>query len=210
MNRGLTSASLTELSGSAVEGYNLIRMDFAGFPLYVTDCPHEKTHDGNVYTPAAYISKFPAVKESLSIKANGISLGMSGVGLDTHTLSLMKHKGVDVYIYKWIEGVTSQVVPTFIGFIDSYISNENHAAGSAEIVWKITNHFANWDVVNGRKISDEGQKVMHPADDGFKLVGVTDPVTSLWGDKPFLDFSHYTPPVFRKSSFWNQQYFDIW
>lgn len=207
-DRGLTSASIAALDAEKVNSFSLVKFNFA-VPLFYTDAPYDFDYAGDTYLSNGTLVTVPVISETIDIKANTISLKMSGVELAAQSITVNDFRYVEVTIYRVIIDTVNQVIPLYIGYIDSYSSLENARRGTADITWKISNHWTNWEHKNGRRITNDSQQALFAGDDGFKFAGVTDSVSSFWGDRAFMDFSHYVPPEHVKQVY-SPTYYDIW
>jgi len=180
MNRGLSSADITALESPSVEFYHIVRFDFST-PLYYTTAPRNITYNGNTYQSSAIITKVPDIKEQLKISPGTISIEWSGASTASLAVPLTNnYRNVNVYIYRYL-AATGNAFLIFKGFIDRYSSDDDLDSGTSNVRWDITNHWADWEMVNGRLLTDESQQALFSGDLFLQYAGVTDPVLAWWG-----------------------------
>ena len=186
MARGLTSAVKTALAGTPT----FCHLVFLGFatPIRKTDNSFDIVDDiegsSQTYNADGTLIGLSQVPESNTPIKNSIELFFSAVDQSIVSTCLNNDVlGIDIKVYRGVVSGTGCIADPFLLFHGSLSDFQIEDGGnSATISISATNHFGNFEKINGRSSSDNSQQRVFSGDKGFEFSALT--VRDIkWGRK---------------------------
>ena len=177
MARGLTTAMKNALAGTP-SFCHLVYVGF-GTPLRVTDHIHSLTSSvegsSQTYNSDGKLLGIGHVPESNTPIKNSIALMFSGA--DQSIITTVLNNDVllaDVKVWRGVVESGSLVADPFLlfhGSLNDFNIQDNGEATSVNI--SASNHFGNFEKINGRTTSDNSQQRHFASDKGFEFSALT-------------------------------------
>ena len=177
MSRGLTSAVKTALAGTPTFCH-LVYLGFAT-PVRKTDNSFDIVDDiegsSQTYNADGTLLGIGNVPESNTPIKNTIDLMFSGV--DQSLISTVLNNdviGTDIKVYRGIVSGTTCIADPFLlfhGNLSTFQINDGGTNASLQI--SATNHFGNFEKINGRTTADNSQQRHFSGDKGFEFSALT-------------------------------------
>lgn len=165
----------------------LIKIEFSGLTLSITDAPFEIDHDGLTYIPSDLLVSVGDIKNSSETKVNTTNLAFSSVDQTIVALMLANNQiGRDVYIYQvyFYEDNLRQsgtyVEEVSIGEISGFTNASER--DSSLISLSISSLYADWERKAGRVTSNSSQQLYYPNDLGMEWANAVQSDLK-WGGK---------------------------
>ena len=177
MARGLTSAVKTALAASP-SFCHLVYIGF-GTPVRKTDNPFDIVDDiegsSQTYNAVGTLLGIGNVPESNTPIKNSIDLIFSGVDQSLISTVLSNDVlGVDIKVYRGVVSGTGCIADPFLLFHGSLADfSIDDTGGSASLGITATNHFGNFEKINGRTTSDTSQQRHFSGDKGLEFSALT-------------------------------------
>ena len=177
MTRGLTSAVKTALAASP-SFCHLVYIGFAT-PVRKTDNPFDIVDDiegsSNTYNADGTLLGIGNVPEANTPIKNSIDLVFSGVDQSLISTCLSNDViGSEIKIYRGVVSGTTCIADPFLIF-HGHLSNfeVNDGGSDANLGMTVTNHFGNYEKINGRTTADISQQRFFSGDKGFEFSALT-------------------------------------
>mgnify|MGYP003133274530 FL=1 len=177
MSRGLTTAVKNALAGTPTFCH-LVYLGFAT-PVRKTDNSFDIVDDiegsSQTYNADGTLLGVGHVPESNTPIKNSIDLIFSGV--DQSLISTVLNNdvlGVDIKVYRAVISGTTAIADPFLlfhGNLSNFQINDGGATASLSIT--ATNHFGNFEKINGRTTADTSQQRHFASDKGFEFSALT-------------------------------------
>ena len=177
MTRGLTSAVKTAL-GATPTYCHLVYLGFAT-PVRKTDNSFDIVDDiegsSQTYNADGTLMGIGNVPESNTPIKNSIDIIFSGV--DQSLISTVLNNdvlGVDIKVWRGVVSGTTCIADPFLlfhGNLADFAIDDNGTNASLGIT--VTNHFGNFEKVNGRTTSDNSQQRFFLSDKGMEFSALT-------------------------------------
>ena len=177
MTRGLTSAMKTALAASP-SFCHLVYLGFAT-PVRKTDNPFDIVDDiegsSQTYNADGTLMGIGNVPEANTPIKNSIDLIFSGVDQSLISTCLSNDViGSEVKIYRGVISGTTCIADPFLIFHGHLSAFEVNDGGTgANLGMTVTNHFGNYEKINGRTTADISQQRFFSGDKGFEFSALT-------------------------------------
>lgn len=165
----------------------LIRIEFNGLTLSVTDAPFEISHDGIDYITSDLLLSVGDVKNTSDTKVNSINLTFSSVDQTVVALMLQNNQiGRDVYIYQVyfyednLRQSNTYVEEVAIGEVSGFTNSSTK--NDSAINLDISSLYADWERKAGRVTSNASQQIYYPNDLGMEFANAVQEDLK-WGGK---------------------------
>lgn len=169
-DRGMSASMLTEVDADEKDHHYLLELQFDGGTLYFTTAGYDITYGGNTYTPGDFLS-VGSIRETLEIEIRRTVIEMSGANLTNISTALSENfVNRTAIIYLAFVDSNHTVIADPIkhqGFLSGYKPIEDPDSGSI-LRWTISNHWEDWDRVNGRRTNNNSHKIRYPTDTFFE------------------------------------------
>lgn len=184
-NRSMSSAMLTEIAKTQTTMVHFVSIGFDSGTLYYCTHVRDLTWNSHTWSASHDILDISDITEDTELRINTATVTLSAVD-QSHISSALTEDYTDrpLNIYLGFlnssNAVIADPVPIFPGRIDSWSSNEDPASGSSKITWTASNHFADFDRVQGRLANDESQQLLFSGDKFFEFTSEI-PRSITWG-----------------------------
>ena len=185
MSRGLSATNATEVAGTHVHEVILVKLEF-DTPVYAHSGIGNIVYSGNTYVGVGDFGSVDDVRESEKLGPAPIRLTLSGI--DSALLTEALDSGnfgdaVTVYAgYRKDDGTLIDDPWIAAKGTFEYASLKRGPDNSISIVAQ--NDLAVLDEIDGSKFSDEDQRQVYSADEGFEYVDESATVRLVWAGGP--------------------------
>jgi hypothetical protein len=177
MTRDLTAGMVTEAtkSGSSViEPIIFWKGAFDEADLNIWSGVGDLVWDGDTYTGAGDMIEIDEARETMSLRANGMTFGLNGLDeaiIATVMLSEYQGRICRVWLGAFSGGsIVSDPVPIFVGFFDVMQVIDQPDADTASIRITAESRLIALERPNKRRWTPEDQKAIYPGDTFFDYV----------------------------------------
>jgi len=180
MTRSIHASVITELAKNDVNMVSLLRIGIpTGSPetdIFITDAQFPLTFDTNTYESSGHILDIGTVSENSDVKIGSLRITLSAVD-QTYSTLFQASNYIDARIRYWkaiLEDdytYVGQPILMFDGNISGMSIVDNGRASKLEI--DCASHWANFDVINGRKTNTNSQQAHFSTDLGFEFAAHT-------------------------------------
>lgn len=183
MDRGMTGAMVSALSGDAVQLCHLVELSLSP-TVYLTDAAVQLTWSGNVYQPSHLLS-VSDVEETADYQEQRVSVGLSGVDQSVIALLLIyEYINRPAVIRKAVfDGDRTVVVDPCVvmrGRLDRPVIRTDPEAGTCDVSIDIVGRSTPLGQHRGRYTNSTSQQLHFTGDRGFEYVNDDDTML-IWG-----------------------------
>jgi len=168
MPKGLPQQVLDLLATRAIKLAQLFTAELESITLRLSTTVSDIEYDGNIYTGGGALTAISGIEESLAFEAPGTSIVLDGVRRDAVELILeQEFRGKEVSIMVAFLDADDQILhveESFIGILESYTISASNSSNTVAIKIPITNEFARFEDVNGRRTNSAEHKRLFPSD----------------------------------------------
>ena len=175
MTRSLTAGVIAELATNKLNPVELIYLGIST-GTYYTDHFSNLTFNGNTYTSSSLFLGSSEVQETADVSVNNLTLKFSGA--DTTIISLLlnnDYMNKPANLYRGFLDDTGTLIADpfllFEGRIANFSLEENATTSSINII--IASHWADFEKVQGRRTSENSQKLLFSTDKGMEFASQT-------------------------------------
>ena len=175
MTRSLTAGVIAELATNKLNPVELIYLGIST-GTYYTDHFSNLTFNGNTYTSSSLFLGSSEVQETADVSVNNLTLKFSGA--DTTIISLLlnnDYMNKPASLYRGFlddsNALISDPFLLFEGRIANFSLEENATTSSINIV--IASHWADFEKIQGRRTSENSQKLLFSTDKGMEFASQT-------------------------------------
>ena len=175
MTRSLTAGVIAELATNKLNPVELIYLGIST-GTYYTDHFSNLTFNGNTYTSSSLFLGSSEVQETADVSVNNLTLKFSGA--DTTIISLLlnnDYMNKPANLYRGFLDDTGTLIADpfllFEGRIANFSLEENATTSSINII--IASHWADFEKVQGRRTSENSQKLLFSTDKGMEFASHT-------------------------------------
>lgn len=170
--RSLTAAMLTEIVKDETIECSLLELNFDSGVQRFTTAARDVDWSGNTYVANGNLLKIGDIVETLEMQIHSTMVELSAANqanvASALTDDFLNRKAT---LYKALINSSSYAViadpeKTFEGKISNYDVDENYGNGDSKIKWRLSNHFYDFDRINGRLTSDSSHRLLYPNVDG--------------------------------------------
>jgi len=189
MSRTIGATTTTALASG---GFTVVNLFYLGFsvgsplaPIVLTSAQFPVTYD-YIYLPSKHIIAVGSVSEDEDIRVGTWTLTLSAAE-QTYVSLFLSTDYIDVVVryYKavidssyQIVGSPQEVISMFEGQISGFKIDES--GSNSKLVIEAASHWANFDVINGRKTNQNSQQAHFSTDLGFEFAS-HNVKNILWG-----------------------------
>lgn len=180
--RSLTGAMQTAITAASLQPVWLVDLLLAT-PQYHTTHWRELTWSARTYVNTQLMDIGDA-DESSTLQIPTLDIQLTGVDQAAISTAMLSNS-IDREVVVWMGlldangAVIADPIEYFRGRIDGYDGTEG--PGGADITWRVTHHFGDFDRVCGRRTNNDSQAVLFPGDLGFAFAAEKSEQT--WGRK---------------------------
>lgn len=175
MTRTIDASTVSELSNDALRLAKLVQMDFST-AVRITDYGRDVTALSQTWDASGHFLTMSEAVETTDLRVNALRLQLSGVE-QTYVSLFLSNDYIDVRLRVWYAFLDSSdtVVGAPILVFDGRIGEFGIAENEDSVVVEVSaaSHWANFDMVNGRKTNHNSQQVAFSGDDGFEYASDT-------------------------------------
>ena len=175
MTRSLTAGVIAELATNKLNPVELIYLGIST-GTYYTDHFSNLTFNGNTYTSSSLFLGSSEVQETADVSVNNLTLKFSGA--DTTIISLLlnnDYMNKPANLYRgFLDDSGTLIADPFLlfeGRIANFSLEENATTSSINII--IASHWADFEKVQGRRTSENSQKLLFSTDKGMEFASQT-------------------------------------
>lgn len=184
MSRDITGALSTAYNANSVRPFMLCELEFGSETTRFWTGYGDLSWDSKTWQGSGTLIQISPIEESYEIKANGITIELSGVPSDMISLALgEEYHGRDctVWIGAMNEDYTVVTDPTIIfrGIMDTMQIIDS--AEDASINLTVENRLIDLERSRVSRYTSENQKSRFPSDKGFDFVTSLQDQTVVWG-----------------------------
>lgn len=170
-NRGMTSGYLTAIQSQQIRVIHLLEFHFSS-TVYLTDAGGEISWNSHTYEDTVGWISADNLQDSFSIDNGQVAFTFSGAVLANYSLALSENfSGDKVVLYRALLDTSYAIIADpleiFTGYIDSWEIREDAAGGNSKITWNAMNHWANFDMIVGRRTNSADQQNLYSGDTGL-------------------------------------------
>lgn len=183
MSRGLTTAATTAVTGEVVTRTTAVEMDFASGMVRLNGSPYTLTIGGETFLGVGMLGQISAAEEGAELRAYGMTVTLSGIPRDMVPIALASnYQGRRATVWEVpLDGATAAAVAdpvvVFRGRMDTM---EISIGQTATVAVHLENRLADWERPRIRRYTDEDQKAVWPADEGFGFVSTVAEKEIVW------------------------------
>ena len=175
MTRAIHADVITELAKDDFTMVSLIELRFSSV-IYMCSGGYQITYDGNTYTPSGHVAKISDVSESAKLAVGAVRLELSAAE-QTYVAQFLNNDWMDIQIvyYKALLDSSAAIIGTPLMFFDGNITGFSitDRGKTSSMSIKAASHWANFEVVSGRKTNDTSQQALFPGDLGMEYASHT-------------------------------------
>jgi hypothetical protein len=175
MTRSLTAGVIAELATNKLNPVELIYLGI-GSGTYYTDHFANLTFNGNTYISSSLFLGSSEVQETADVSVNNLTLKFSGA--DTTIISLLlnnDYMNKPANLYRgFLDDSGTLIADPFLlfeGRIANFSLEENATTSSINVI--IASHWADFEKVQGRRTSENSQKLLFSTDKGMEFASQT-------------------------------------
>jgi hypothetical protein len=175
MTRSLTAGVIAELATNKLNPVELIYLGIST-GTYYTDHFTNLTFNGNTYTSSSLFLGSSEVQETADVSVNNLTVKFSGA--DTTIISLLlnnDYMNKPANLYRGFLDDTGTLIADpfllFEGRIANFSLEENATTSSINII--IASHWADFEKIQGRRTSENSQKLLFSTDKGMEFASQT-------------------------------------
>ena len=175
MTRSLSAGVIAEIATNKLNPVELVYLGIST-GTYYTDHYKNLSYDGNTYTASSLFLGSSEVQETVDVSVNTLSLKFSGA--DTTIIALLlnnNYMNKPAKVYRGFLNDSQALIADPFLLFDGRISNfsleENATTSSINII--IASHWADFEKIQGRRTSENSQKLLFSTDKGMEFASQT-------------------------------------
>lgn len=190
MSRSLSATFSSAITGSVVEVFLAVDLNFTGtpdspsVPLYLWTGYGDLLYMGKTYLGTGLALNISSVEETTEIEAKGANITLSGIPSSVFSLALSEpYQGRECVIYLGVKTSTGSIefVEVFSGELDQM--NILEASDTATVAVTAENVLIKLERPIVRRFTSEDQKSRYPYDLGLDFVAALQDKEIYWGRK---------------------------
>lgn len=175
MTRAIDSATVTALASDSLKMATLLQFDFSSV-IRLTDWGRDITALTETWDSSPHYLSVTEAVETAELRINSLTIDLSGVEQTYISIFLNNdYHGVRVRRYKVVldsaDDVIGEPILIFDGVIDSFGIDDTQETSVIQIV--AASHWANFDMISGRKTNHNSQQIHFAGDLGFEFAADT-------------------------------------
>jgi len=183
MARSLTAAVITEITSQSVIPIILVKLEFDSADLNVWTGIGNLTYSGDVYLGTGNIGGISPIEESANLKANGVTLSLSGIPSSLISSALSEDyqdRPATIWfgVFDTSQSLIADPIQIFKGRMDVIVISE--AGESTVLELSIENELVHLERPNERRYTPQDQQLLYPADKGFGFVANIQDKQIIW------------------------------
>jgi hypothetical protein len=182
MPRNLPSPMLSEIGANAIQLCWLVDLALISGVVHIWSGMGSVVYNGNTYLGVAKLGAVGEISESSEVKADGVTIQLSGIdpALMTDSLDdIQQGAPATVLFATFSEGAISAAYLAFAGTVDQPSTNIGPEA--ITIALQLENKMANLQRASNRRYTMSDQRNYYPDDIGFSWVEILNDIALLWG-----------------------------
>lgn len=183
MSRGLKAAFKAANSATDVQPFNLVHFAFDSGDIRLWTGTGELSWDGFTWTGAGGLLGFTTPKEDTEVKANGISISLSGMPAEVLSIALGEdYQGRSCTVYYGVFSAGAIVDDPMIAFRGKMdVMPIVDSGDKSTISITVENRLIILHRSRSRRWTDEDQKIDYPDDKGFEFLQSLQEKEIEWG-----------------------------
>lgn len=185
MSRDLTSDMATEIARSAVRPFLLYQATFASGDVFYWNGPGDLSWNSQTWTGAGDLIQIPPVDETDDVKAQGVSITVSGSSASNVALTLAEvQSGQPGIIYLGFFDSAGAIIADpqiiFRGRLDSAVIDDSNPEQPV-LVLSYEHELVDLERPRERRYTDEAQQALYPGDTGLRCIATLQDQQIYWG-----------------------------
>ena len=180
--RSLPSVVATALSADEIFPFFAVELLFDAAPMRLWTGYTTTTLGGNSYTATGELLNISIIEETTEISVRGANITLSGIPSANISIVLQtpyQGRVCNIYFGVSVNGVNSDLVQIFSGFMDEMNINETPETSSIEL--KVENKLIDLERARVSRYTSAYQKSKFPTDKGLDFVESIQGKSTLWG-----------------------------
>jgi len=194
MSRDLTTAFENQLSGSTIEPFFAIKLNFDSGAVRLWTGYGEITVASETYIGGGELLNITPVEETVEIAARGVAMSLNGIDASLVTVALSENyqtRSAKIFLGFLSSGsVVSDPYLAFDGRMD--VMSIDDAGETASISLSAESRLIDLERARERRYTSDDQKLRHPNDTGLDFIAALQDKEIAWGSGK-SDASDFVP-----------------
>ena len=171
--RGMTTAMKNAISGDSIVGGHLLEVILDSQTHYLTDLFNDVDWNGNTYIALGHFLQFDKIDETSDVRVNDVTVTLSGVDQSFISIFLQNdyvNRRARIYFAAWNgSSLVTDPVMLIDGLMDQPVIADNPETGLSTVAVRVSNQWADFDRITGRRTNHDLQQIYFPGDKGFEF-----------------------------------------